>query len=602
MEAGVREVGGIGLKVTGALSGTVFVESLDSTVGTLRGEISRLIGGDAIVKMIVGGRTLQDDSRTLQQAGVTASSRILVTRGGGADASTAAVNAGADRARRLEWVRKAAEVLAARDSRGLSDDYALDIENQAGSSVPVRPEDRRNLVLGLVLHDKAKATMKRADFATALDELILAEEALALCDPALTSCIDNLPLLLIDLVWAAYKLGDIRRLAVSRDRLARARAGLVRAHGSGLERLRSLTGSAFSPELATYMRLEVLEGLVGYYSGDNRSAVEAIFRAAQTKWRRLQVSDEALAMLRGMGYGLQESRRGLRLSGGDVTAAVDFILEQRKAGAERSARRKRVEDWNYERVKYGKTASGNYVDADQLDRLEGLEFDRKLAAEALRRNENRGQDALDELGSKERRRALELGLLLQEGLKATGDQGSLQGSGTAAASVPQSGAGPNDAGGAASSSVPSAPAESMPAAVAEPMDPKLAALKVIVEAFAAAKGITIPVKGGTATGSGAAPSGASTSSTAAAAAESGSGSGSGCSSQETDESAKSERAEVKAAEKELVHLVESDPMAAYDIDVSEEGDIIATFLTLLLTGTEGLTQSGGAAGGGDAPR
>ncbi|GIL96789.1 hypothetical protein Vretimale_2576 [Volvox reticuliferus] len=172
--------------------------------------------------------------------------------------------------------------------------------------------------------------------------------------------------------------------------------------------------------LGRYMRLEVLEGLVGYHSGENRSTVEASFRAAQTKWRRLQISDEALAMLRGMGYGLQESRRGLRLSGGDVTAAVDFILEQRKAGSERSARRKRVEDWNYERVNYGKTASGNYVDADQLDRLEGLGYDRKLAAEALRRNENRGQDALDELGSKARRRALELGLALQEGLKVRG--------------------------------------------------------------------------------------------------------------------------------------------------------------------------------------
>lgn len=34
-----------------------------------------------------------------------------------------------------------------------------------------------------------------------------------------------------------------------------------------------------------------------------------------------------------MGYGLEESRRGLRLSGGDVTAAVDFILEQRQAEA-----------------------------------------------------------------------------------------------------------------------------------------------------------------------------------------------------------------------------------------------------------------------------
>ncbi|EFJ41254.1 hypothetical protein VOLCADRAFT_107771 [Volvox carteri f. nagariensis] len=422
MASGARGIGGLGLKVTGALSGTVFVESLDCTVGSLRTEISRLMGGDAVVKMIVGGRTLQDDSRTLHEAGVTATSRILVTRGSSAssdDGGVAAVNTGADRARRLEWVRKAAEALAARDSRGLSDDYALDVENQSGSSVAVRPEDRRNLVLGLVLHDKAKATLKRGDYATALEELLLAEEALALCDPSLTSAIDNLPLLLIDLVWAAYKLRDVRRLAVSKERLAKARAGLARAHGPRLERLRNLTGAAFSPELATYLRLEVLEGLVGYYSGESRTAVEGSFRAAQAKWRRLQVSDEALALLQGMGYELQESRRGLRLSGGDVTAAVDFILEQRKAEAERNARRKRVSDWNHERIKYGKTPSGEYVDPDQLDRLTGLGYERRLAAEALRKNGNKGQEALDELSSPERRRALELGLALKEGLEAT---------------------------------------------------------------------------------------------------------------------------------------------------------------------------------------
>lgn len=32
---------------------------------------------------------------------------------------------------------------------------------QFGGSVAVKPEDRRNLVLGLVLHDKARDTLKR---------------------------------------------------------------------------------------------------------------------------------------------------------------------------------------------------------------------------------------------------------------------------------------------------------------------------------------------------------------------------------------------------------------------------------------------------------
>lgn len=54
-------------------------------------------------------------------------------------------------------------------------------------------------------------------------------------------------------VWCCYKLGDTRRLAVSRERLKRAREGLARAHGPHLERLRGLTGSAFTPELATWV-------------------------------------------------------------------------------------------------------------------------------------------------------------------------------------------------------------------------------------------------------------------------------------------------------------------------------------------------------------
>lgn len=44
-------------------------------------------------------------------------------------------------------------------------------------------------------------------------------------------------------------LRDIERLAVARERLARARDGLGRSHGRNLERLRVLQGG-FCPELA----------------------------------------------------------------------------------------------------------------------------------------------------------------------------------------------------------------------------------------------------------------------------------------------------------------------------------------------------------------
>lgn len=60
---------------------------------------------------------------------------------------------------------------------------------------------------------------------------------------------------------------------------------------------------------------------MGYYSGEPREAVEGRFRSAQEKWRRLQVSDEALAMLQvGGGRGRQvrsgEGRAGRQVRGG----------------------------------------------------------------------------------------------------------------------------------------------------------------------------------------------------------------------------------------------------------------------------------------------
>ncbi|KAG2436923.1 hypothetical protein HXX76_006442 [Chlamydomonas incerta] len=616
-DRGARQIGGVGLKVTGAIAGTVFVDSLEASVGSLRAEILRLMSSssEGSVKLIVGGRTLQDDAKRLCDCGVTAASRVLVARGGGGDAAAAAANAAAERAARLERVRKAAEALAGRDGRGLSDDLALDIEDQAGAAVAVRPEDRRHLVLGLVMHDKAKDTMRRGDWAAALDELLLAEEALALCDPALTAAVDNGGLLLLDLVWAAYKLGDLRRLAVSRERLSRARAGLERAHGADLQRLRALTGGAFSPELATYLRLEVLEGLVAFYGGEPAAAAEAAFRGAQAKWRRLQVSDGALAMLQGMGYDMKEARRGLRFSNGDVAAAVDFIQEQRAKQQERDDKRRKLHAWNYERLEYGKTPAGQYVDMEQLDKLQGLGYPRRLAAEALRKHENRGQEALDELAKPERRRALELELSLKEALKTSKATAKAREGPSDAAAAATAGAGSSTSAAAGAGGQDVAGSGATGASGSGGVDPAaLQALKTLAEALAASKAGAAGSAGSkhkkhkkdAAGGGGGAAAAAAvamdvddeTAAVALAAAlgdeeeagQSGSSSSSGedgDGKEEEDPVKAAEKAELKAAEQELVRHVQSDPMAAYDIDVTEEGNIIAEFLTLLSTGGEG---------------
>ena len=51
---------------------------------------------------------------------------------------------------------------------------------------------------------------------------------------------------------------------------------------------------------------------------------------------------------------------------------------------ERKAKKQRQLAWNKERLKYGKTAAGFYVDQNALEGLVRMGYDRTIAAEALR--------------------------------------------------------------------------------------------------------------------------------------------------------------------------------------------------------------------------
>ena len=59
--------------------------------------------------------------------------------------------------------------------------------------------------------------------------------------------------------------------------------------------------------LRRYVRLELLEGVAAYHSGD-RALARAKLRSSQQRWLQLQVSDECLAELMSMGFNSQEVR------------------------------------------------------------------------------------------------------------------------------------------------------------------------------------------------------------------------------------------------------------------------------------------------------
>ena len=57
----------------------------------------------------------------------------------------------------------------------------------------------------------------------------------------------------------------------------------------------------------SYVRLELLEGVAAFYSG-NRVLARTKLQSAQGRWQKLQVPDERLAELLSMGFSDREVR------------------------------------------------------------------------------------------------------------------------------------------------------------------------------------------------------------------------------------------------------------------------------------------------------
>ncbi|CAM6069601.1 unnamed protein product [Sphagnum tenellum] len=391
------------LRVAGAWAGKLEVPLDTWTVANLRVEIARLAGfGADSINMICAGRILKDDAagggvRSLREVGIADDSKILLTRSGVQQA--AAVNSEKQRSDRLARIKAAVDAMAKRSSE--EDDYPVDnfdiqLENQSGEKLQFSSDDdRKALIMGLMLHSKARSLLQQNLYDEALEVLAMAEEAFSLCDRKILEAVDNVALLQIDTVWSLFMLRDIARLAVARERLKKAREGLLRSHGKNLERLRVLQGG-FCPELALYVRLELLEGVVAYHSGLLDAAQHSLL-SAQRKFHQLQVSDEAVASLVGMGFSLTESRRALRVSGQDMQRAVDFVVDDRHRKSQKLEDDRRRQQERREQKRYGKTLGGKAVDIGKLSELASLGYNRRVAAEALKQSENDRDMALEML-------------------------------------------------------------------------------------------------------------------------------------------------------------------------------------------------------------
>ncbi|RID72162.1 hypothetical protein BRARA_C04067 [Brassica rapa] len=394
------------LKVAGTWGGILEVDLENWTLTMLRNEVANRSGLDPeSIKLICAGKILKaddgddDDPKTLAQLGIKENSKILSSRGA-APGEGKAMMAEEERSRRLSRLKAAATALSKRHVDGSlpMEDYNIELEDQGGQQVKFGSEtDQSAAMMGLMLHAKAKSLIETHLYVDALEVLAMAEESFLLCDPKILELVDNIPIMEIDIVWCYFLLRDLKCLSDAGFRLVKARKGLERAHGKDLSRVRLLQAGQ-CPELALYVRLELLEGVVAYHTGQNDKALNAL-KSAHAKLLQLQIPDETLSVVMGMGFHEKDAKRALRLNNKDIATSVDFLIEERAKRAQKHKDDLQRQKEILEQKTYGVTPMNKAVDMQMLDRLVLIGYARDLAAESLRRHENDFQKALDALTS-----------------------------------------------------------------------------------------------------------------------------------------------------------------------------------------------------------
>ncbi|KAI4335635.1 hypothetical protein L6164_014267 [Bauhinia variegata] len=395
------------LKIAGTWAGAVEVDLDTWTISMLREEVAKRSNCvPESLNLICAGKILKDGDgqQNLNQLGIKNNARILASRVCVEEGKVLkqVMMAEEERSTRLARVKAAATALTKRHADGSLpvEDFNIELEDQNGKKVNLGSEtDQRAVMMGLMLHANGKRLIRQGKYNDALEVLSIADDSFSLCDPKVIELIDNVPILQIDMVWCYFMIRDIRWLSVAGERLEMARTGIERAYGKDSFRLRLLQGSRY-PELALHLRLELLEGVVAYYSGRLDKSREAL-TSAKMKFFQLQVPDEALSFVTSMGFKEREAKRALRMNNQDVGAAVDFLVEEKAKKIQKREEDIKRRNEIMEQKRYGVTPLKKAVDLQKLEELVSIGFEKELAAEALRRNENDTQKALDDLTNPE---------------------------------------------------------------------------------------------------------------------------------------------------------------------------------------------------------
>ncbi|XP_026316398.1 NEDD8 ultimate buster 1-like [Hyposmocoma kahamanoa] len=267
------------------------------------------------------------------------------------------------------------------------DDY-MKLEDQAGNTVQLPPTERRSLLVGLALHERGRAALRRKQYPLALVLYLEADRMFNECRSSLLKTVDNWALLQLDIAWCYLCLQSLQSANDAAARLARAEESFRESYGENHQRLIALKGTAAN-ERVLMMRLYLLQGIVAYHQ-NQRAAARQLLERAEAELGALRVDEAAAAALLELGWSPAQARGGLRAARGDVDAAHHLLCARRDQRDE--ARRQHAEDRQARLL--GVCLDGSAVNARLVDGLVAMGYGRRLAVLALRNANNHVSDAV----------------------------------------------------------------------------------------------------------------------------------------------------------------------------------------------------------------